>query len=102
MDFTARWCATCQANKKLVFGSEAVKQFVRDHNVALLNADWTKNDPNITAELAKWQRSAVPFNLVYRANVVEPIVLPELLTPAIVLDRFRGAERGFTATSAPK
>ena len=94
VDFTARWCASCQTNKKLVFSSDAVKKFVRDNNVALLKADWTNNDPRITAELAKWQRSAIPFNLIYRADVPEPIVLPELLTPAIVLATFRGFDAG--------
>jgi thiol:disulfide interchange protein DsbD len=91
VDFTARWCATCQANKKLVFSSEEVKRYVRDHHVALLKADWTNSDPRITAELARWHRSAVPFNLVYLPQASEPKVLPELLTPATVLDSLRAA-----------
>jgi len=88
VDFTARWCATCQANKKVVFASEAVQHYFRDHKVATLKADWTNADPRITAELAKWQRSAVPFNLVYRLGDSQPNVLPEILTPARVLAVF--------------
>jgi thiol:disulfide interchange protein len=87
-DFTARWCATCQANKKVVFASDAVKRYFRDHKVATLKADWTNADPRITAELAKWHRSAVPFNLVYLPANAEPKALPELLTPGIVLKAF--------------
>jgi thiol:disulfide interchange protein len=87
-DFTARWCATCQANKKVVFGSDVVKSYFRDHKVATLKADWTNADPRITAELAKWHRSAVPFNLVYLPANAEPKALPELLTPGIVLKAF--------------
>jgi thiol:disulfide interchange protein len=87
-DFTARWCATCQANKKVVFASDAVKRYFRDHKVATLKADWTNADPLITAELAKWHRSAVPFNLVYLPANAEPKALPELLTPGIVLEAF--------------
>jgi len=86
VDFTARWCATCQANKKLVFTSDTVKETFRDQNVLTLKADWTNQDPAITAELAKWNRSAVPFNLFYLPGQSEPVVLPELLTPGIVLD----------------
>jgi thiol:disulfide interchange protein/DsbC/DsbD-like thiol-disulfide interchange protein len=86
VDFTARWCATCQANKKLVFGSEKVRDYVREHGVALLKADWTNSDPLISAELARWNRSAVPFNIVYLPGVDEARVLPELLTPSIVLE----------------
>jgi thiol:disulfide interchange protein len=87
-DFTARWCATCQANKKVVFASDAVKRYFRDHKVATLKADWTNADPLITAELAKWHRSAVPFDLVYLPANAEPKALPELLTPGIVLKAF--------------
>jgi thiol:disulfide interchange protein DsbD len=86
VDFTARWCATCQANKKVVFASTDVKTYFRDHKVATLKADWTNADPLITAELAKWNRSAVPFNLVYLPGVPTPKVLPEILTPAVVLN----------------
>jgi len=86
VDFTARWCATCQTNKKIVFSSDEVTQLIRDRNVLMLKGDWTNRDPAITAELARWGRSAVPFNLVYLADGSEPIILPELLTPGIVLD----------------
>jgi thiol:disulfide interchange protein DsbD len=86
VDFTARWCATCQTNKKLVFGSEDVQGTVRMLNVALLKADWTNSDPAITRELARWNRSAVPFDLVYLPGESQPRILPELLTPSIVLE----------------
>lgn len=89
VDFTARWCATCQANKKLVFSSDEVKETFRDKNVLTLKADWTNKDPAITAELAKWNRSAVPFNLVYLPDEPAPTVLPELLTPSTVLDAMK-------------
>ncbi len=85
VDFTARWCATCQTNKKLVFGSDEVRKVFADRKVATLKADWTNRDATITAELAKWNRSAVPFNLIYLPGKPEPEVLPELLTPSIVL-----------------
>jgi thiol:disulfide interchange protein len=51
----------------------------------LLRGDWTNKDPLITAELARWNRSAVPFNLLYAPGQAEPTILPELLTPGIVL-----------------
>lgn len=86
VDFTARWCATCQANKKLVFSSDEVKKVFRDRAVVTLKADWTNRDPAITAELAKWGRSAVPFNLVYLPGQPEATALPELLTPSTVLE----------------
>jgi len=90
VDFTARWCATCQVNKRVVFGSSEVLKTFRERKVAALKADWTNQDPAITAELARFGRSAVPFNLVYLPGEAAPRVLPEVLTPGIVLDALDG------------
>ncbi|MCX6937418.1 MAG: protein-disulfide reductase DsbD family protein [Verrucomicrobia bacterium] len=87
VDFTARWCFTCQTNKKAIFagpGSEELRKVMRERRVALLRGDWTNRDPLITAELKRWDRAAVPFNLVYLPGTAEPKVLPELLTAATV------------------
>ena len=89
VDFTARWCATCQTNKKLVFGSEEVRRYFADRKIATLRADWTNQDPRITAELARYQRSAVPFNLIWLPGRDTPVILPEVLTPAIVLEALK-------------
>ena len=86
LDFTARWCATCQANKALVFSSKEVLKKFKQLGVVPVRADWTNQDPLITKELAKYNKSAVPFNLLYLPGKNEPIQLPELLTPQIVLD----------------
>ena len=90
VDFTARWCATCQTNKKIVFHNDDVLKTFRDQKIVTLRADWTNQDPAITAELAKYQRSAVPFNVVWQPGKPEPKILPELLTPNIVLDAVKG------------
>ncbi|MEX2044556.1 MAG: protein-disulfide reductase DsbD domain-containing protein [Opitutus sp.] len=92
VDFTARWCATCQTNKKLVFSSGEVLRLFAEKKVATLRADWTSQDPRITAELARYNRSAVPFNLIWAPGRNEPVVLPELLTAGIVLEALRDVE----------
>jgi thiol:disulfide interchange protein/DsbC/DsbD-like thiol-disulfide interchange protein len=89
VDFTARWCATCQTNKKLVFGSDEVLRFFAANKIATLRADWTSKDPRITAELAAYSRSAVPFNLIWKPGSDTPVVLPEILTPSVVLDALK-------------
>ncbi len=60
VDFTARWCATCQANKKLVFGSSDVLRTFDEKKIVTLRADWTNQDPRITAELAKYTWRLTP------------------------------------------
>lgn len=88
VDFTARWCATCQTNKAAVFHNDAVLAELAKKKVVLLRGDWTNRDPKITTELARWNRSAVPFNLIYAPGKTEPVILPELLTPDRVLEAF--------------
>jgi thiol:disulfide interchange protein/DsbC/DsbD-like thiol-disulfide interchange protein len=85
VDFTARWCATCQSNKAVVFSSQKVRDALRQQGVMLLRADWTNKDPLITETLAAFNRSAVPFDLIYAPGRADPLILPELLTPDIVL-----------------
>lgn len=89
VDFTARWCATCQTNKKLVFHNDEVLRYFAEKKIATLRADWTSKDPRITAELASYNRSAVPFNLIWLPGKNDPVILPELLTPGTVLDALR-------------
>lgn len=86
VDFTARWCATCQTNKKLVFGSADVQRTFAERKIVTLRADWTNRDPRITEELAKYGRSAVPFNLIWKPGRDTPVILPELLSAATVLE----------------
>jgi len=85
VDFTARWCATCQTNKKLVFSSSEVIDYFAKNKIAALRADWTSKDPRITAELAAYGRSAVPFNVIWKPGRDAPVFLPEILSAGTVL-----------------
>jgi thiol:disulfide interchange protein len=85
VDFTAAWCVTCQANKRLVLTSDKVKQAFAGNNVLLLRADWTQRDAEITAALASYGRNGVPLYVLHDARGGST-VLPEILTAGIVLD----------------
>jgi thiol:disulfide interchange protein DsbD len=89
VDFTARWCATCQANKKLVFHSDDVLKYFAEKKIVTLRGDWTNKDARITAELASYDRSAVPFNLIWLPGKNDPVILPELLTANTVLEALK-------------
>ena len=91
VDFTARWCVTCQTNKAAVFSSQRVLDYLEENGVVLLKADWTNRDPAISEALARFGRSAVPFNLIYAPGQTEPRILPEILTPGIVLEELAEA-----------
>lgn len=85
VDFTAAWCVTCQANKRLVLATDAVRQAFEKRGVVLLRADWTNRDDEITRELARFNRNGVPLYVLYDSRGATQ-VLPELLTERIVLD----------------
>ena len=86
VDFTAAWCLTCQVNKRRVLTAEAVQKAFDDKNVALVRADWTNRDPEITKALQSHGRSGVPVYVLYDGNGSEPTLLPEVLTNDIVLN----------------
>ena len=83
VDFTAAWCISCQANKKLVLDTDETKKLFVQNNILTLRADWTKRDPVITAALAKLGRNAIPVYVVYRPGSGADI-LPEVLSFGIV------------------
>jgi thiol:disulfide interchange protein len=86
VDFTASWCLSCQVNERVAFSHPAVKQALQAANVALLKADWTRHDETITQALAALDRSGVPAYALYAPGQSEPQMLPEVLTPGIVID----------------
>ena len=95
VDFSAAWCLSCQANEKVALNRDEVQAAFRDRNVLLLKADWTRRDPAISAELARFGRNSVPLYLYFegRDPNAAPRRLPELLTVDTVLTAI-GAQKG--------
>lgn len=94
VDFTAAWCISCQANKARVLNRGEVAQRLGSKGYQLLTADWTRQDPVITAELTRHGRSGVPLYLVYGPALQEPLVLSEWLTEDQVVKAFQQAQAG--------
>jgi len=87
VDFTANWCLTCQVNKKFAIEIPSVRDKLKEINAMALVGDYTHFPDDITAELNRYSRAGVPLVLVYPKRVdAQPIVLPAILTPGIVLD----------------
>ena len=84
IDFTATWCITCQVNKRIALNDKEVLRRFNDMNIVRMKADWTVKDPAITEALAEFGRNGVPLYVYYPAYG-ERQILPELLTPAIIL-----------------
>jgi thiol:disulfide interchange protein DsbD len=84
VDFTAAWCVTCQANKKLVLHREGIEKAFADRGVVKMKADWTSRDATITQELARYGRNGVPLYVLYD-KAGKATVLPEILSENDVL-----------------
>jgi thiol:disulfide interchange protein DsbD len=87
VDFTADWCLTCQVNKRTSIEIAAVREKIKSLDVVPLLGDYTHFPTNITTQLNQYNRAGVPLVLVFPKNASKPaMVLPEVLTPGIVLD----------------
>jgi thiol:disulfide interchange protein DsbD len=94
VDFTADWCVTCQVNKKSSIEIPSVRAKLKEINAVPLLGDYTLEDEKIGAELKRFHRAGVPLVVVYPKNPKAPaIVLPEFLTPTIVLKALDKAAR---------
>jgi thiol:disulfide interchange protein DsbD len=90
IDFTASWCLICQANKKLALRTDRTAALFEQHGVVALQADWTRYDAAITAELERFGRSGVPLYVLYAPDG-EVTVLPQSLTNGIVREAVENA-----------
>lgn len=84
IDFTAKWCLTCQVNKGNAYTQEVVDLMNR-HDVVFLKADKTTTNEAIDAEISRLERSAIPVNVFYNPEDKLPNITPELLTPGYLL-----------------
>jgi thiol:disulfide interchange protein DsbD len=85
VDATAAWCLSCKVNERVGLKPARTQKFLRDNGIALMIADWTSSDEAITRYLASFGRNGVPLYVFYPPEG-EPIVLPQVLTPSIVID----------------
>ena len=93
IDFTAEWCWTCKVNKRAVLDTEKVRDRFSRHDVALVRADWTNRNPEITGLLRAFGRSGVPLYVIFPGGRVDaPLVLPEVITSGILFEALEEAE----------
>lgn len=79
IDFTAKWCLTCQVNKR-IYHDAGLQALFQKKKVTLLKADWTNENDTIKQALTALGKAAVPVNVLYIPGQEEPFILPELLS----------------------
>jgi thiol:disulfide interchange protein DsbD len=93
VDFTAKWCPTCNTIVKPSFESDSVQKKLKEVNAVALVADYTHFPPEITSELQRFQRAAVPLVLVYPRKSEEPPMVFDLVRPSTIVDALDQAVR---------
>lgn len=89
VNLTADWCVTCKVNEHVAFENAEVKKALSDPHVVPLMGDWTNGDPLITAYMMRFGRNSVPVYLLYKNGSKDPEILPQILTPSLVLKKLR-------------
>ena len=100
VDYTAKWCQSCQFNKRVYESAEVIDQF-NELDVVPLKADWTKRGHSYSSLLSPLAAKACPSTFIIRPPVrggppspstpksssdgSEPIVFSEVLTEDSVL-----------------
>lgn len=87
VNFTADWCITCLVNERVALSTPEVVEFFRSRNIHALKADWTNRSPEIAGKLAEFGRSGIPLYLFYAPLSPEPLILPQVLTPGMVVEK---------------
>jgi thiol:disulfide interchange protein DsbD len=78
VDFTAKWCVTCNSVVAPALRKSSVEEKVRQTNARIFVADYSLTPPDISDELARYGRAGVPLVLVYPKDPSKPaIVLQE-------------------------
>ncbi len=95
INMTAAWCITCLVNEQTSLSQKTVKQAFADANILYMKGDWTNRDSDITKFLEGYGRNGVPLYVFYgvaneNGQRPEPVLLPQILTPDIVLTTIKG------------
>ncbi len=89
VDFTAAWCLTCQVNDRVSLSDPRVVARIKEKGIVAFKADWTNYDAEITQALASLGKNSIPVYAYYAPGVSTPQLLPELLTPDLVLEALK-------------
>jgi thiol:disulfide interchange protein DsbD len=89
VDATAAWCISCLVNEQTSLSRASVQKAFADRKIVYLVADFTNRNAEGAALLAAHDRAGPPLYLYYAPKAPAPVVLPQVLTPSIVLSAVR-------------
>jgi suppressor for copper-sensitivity B len=92
IDFTAKWCLTCQVNYKVALNTQPTGELVDELGAVAMLADWTNHNEEIRKKLQELDSNSIPVLAIYPGKDPEkPIVLRDLVSQGDVLEALRQA-----------
>jgi suppressor for copper-sensitivity B len=92
VDITADWCITCKFNKLRILKSKEIIDKLKNGEIIGLRGDLTSPNEQIMNYMKKFNRFAIPFNVVYGPNAKEGILTSELLSKEELLNAIDQAQ----------
>lgn len=86
IQFSADWCLTCKTNQLTVFSREDVNTSFKELGVARFYGDYTNKNDEIDSWIKKFNKAGVPVYALYPPGLRDPVLLPEILTPALLIN----------------
>jgi suppressor for copper-sensitivity B len=92
IEFTARWCLTCQSNMKFAIDRPRVAELVDKNGVVPLLADWSEPSDEILSKIKELNSLSIPLLAIYPADpTAEPLILRDAITESQLLEALKNA-----------
>ncbi|MFV0430954.1 MAG: protein-disulfide reductase DsbD domain-containing protein [Alphaproteobacteria bacterium] len=85
---TADWCITCKVNERRVFSHEKVAKRIKEHDIIVLLADMTNDNPEGKKWMQELDRYGLPLTVFYR-SLTDFDILPTFLSEKDIFDRLK-------------
>lgn len=103
LDFSAKWCATCQVNYAVAINTEETRATLDELDGVAMYADWTDQSEEIKSKLEELNSRSIPLLAIYPGNRPDqPIILRDIVTQQDVIDALRKAGASVNASNASK
>jgi thiol:disulfide interchange protein DsbD len=101
LNFTADWCITCKVNERVALRSKEVIAAFRDYKIRYLLGDWTDGGKEIGEVLTRFKREGVPLYVLFDGESGKYEILPQMLTPSIVIHAIKKLYSSSSSPSSP-
>jgi suppressor for copper-sensitivity B len=87
VDFTADWCPNCKLVERISLNRKGTRDFVSNHNIKTLKADYTNLSDEITAWLDRFDSTSIPVTAVFSpGRPTEPLLIRDVYTQSTLLE----------------